>query len=130
MRILKMLLNQRQRIAELEAENAKLISDIAILRDGYNGLSRDLKSRTFRVFRLLEKLEKVKAERDAAMADIQRRCDTCALCSRNNGTGEMCPHSFDCNQVDGDHWEWRGAKDTNVPNKTATDINVGDKEEE
>lgn len=69
------------------------------------------------------------AERDAAMADIQRCCATCALCSRNNGTGEMCPYSFDCNQVDGDHWEWRGAKDTNVPSKDLPDTNVGNKEE-
>ena len=64
-----------------------------------------------------QELAEVKAERDAAMADIQRCCATCALCSKNNGTGEMCPFSFDCNQVDGDHWEWRGAKDTNVPGK-------------
>lgn len=67
--------------------------------------------------KLHAKMAAMKAERDAAMADIQRCCATCALCSRNNGTGEMCPWSFDCNQVDGDHWEWRGAKDTNVPSK-------------
>lgn len=47
-------------------------------------------------------------ERDAAIADIERCCATCALCSKNNGTGEMCPYYDDCNQVDGDHWEWRG----------------------
>lgn len=66
---------------------------------------------------MARELKKVKAERDAAMADVQRCCATCALCSQNNDTGEMCPWSFDCNQVDGDHWEWRGAKDTNVPTK-------------
>lgn len=64
-----------------------------------------------------EQVATMKQERDAAMADIQRCCATCALCSKNNGTGEMCPWSFDCNQVDGDHWEWRGAEDTNVPSK-------------
>lgn len=78
---------------------------------------------------MVKELATVKAERDAAMADIQRCCETCALCSRNNGTGEMCPWLFDCNQVDGDHWEWRGAKDTNVPRKSATDTNVGREEE-
>lgn len=75
------------------------------------------------------KLDTMKAVRNAAIADIQRCCATCAFCSRNNGTGEMCPYSFDCNQVDGDHWEWRGAKDINVPGKSATDTNVGDKED-
>lgn len=59
----------------------------------------------------------LKEERDAAMADIQRCCATCAFCSQNNGTGEMCPYSFDCNQEDGDHWEWRGGKEANVPSK-------------
>lgn len=62
-------------------------------------------------------LAKVEAALDAAMADITRCCATCALCSQNNGTGEMCPWYDDCNQVDGDHWEWRGAKDNNVPGK-------------
>ena len=66
---------------------------------------------------LSDKLMQVMEERDAAMADVARCCATCALCSQNNGTGEMCPWSDDCNQVDGDHWEWRGAKDTNVPTK-------------
>lgn len=64
-----------------------------------------------------DQVTKLAAERDAAVADIQRCCETCALCSWNNGTGEMCPWLDDCNQVDGDHWEWRGAKGINVPTK-------------
>lgn len=62
-------------------------------------------------------LEKAKAERDAAFSDIQRCCATCALSSVNSEMGVLCPWFDDCNQVDGDHWEWRGAKDTNVPSK-------------
>lgn len=63
------------------------------------------------------KLAAASAERDAAIADIQRCCNTCALCSVNNGTGQLCPWMDDCNQVDGDHWEWRGVTDTNVGGK-------------
>lgn len=54
-------------------------------------------------------LEVVKNERDAAFADIQRCCKTCALCSENSEMGVLCPWLDDCNQEDGDHWEWRGA---------------------
>ena len=70
-----------------------------------------------RIEQMAETIAFAQAERDAAVADIQRCCETCALCSRNNGTGELCPWLDDCNQVDGDHWEWRGAKGTNVPSK-------------
>lgn len=61
------------------------------------------------------KLSAMKVERDAAMADIEVCCRTCALSMRNNGTGKLCQYSNCCN--DHNFWEWRGAKDTNVPNK-------------
>ena len=41
--------------------------------------------------------------------------EPCVSCFRSNGRE--------------DKWEWRGAKDTNVPSKSATDINVGSKED-
>ncbi len=54
------------------------------------------------------RLEWMKKERDAAIADIEKVCATCALCSKNNGTGERCEYYLDCNLVEGDHWVWRG----------------------
>lgn len=85
--------------------------------DQVRGLCNAAANRIEQMAETIAYARQIKAERDAAMADIQRCCATCALCSRNNGTGEMCPWYDDCNQVDGDHWEWRGAKDINVPGK-------------
>lgn len=102
--------SDRQELAALKQELAALKQELIDERH------RNDRLQDFEVDEAQE-LAKVKAERDAAMADIQRCCATCALCSKNNGTGVMCPWSFDCNQVDGDHWVWRGFKDTNVPSK-------------
>ena len=75
------------------------------------------------------KLETMKAQRNAAMADIELCCSTCAFSMVNNGTGERCKFCDDCDETF-NFWKWRGAKDTNVPSKTATDTNVGTKEED
>lgn len=81
-------------------------------------LSVDLK-------KLHAKLAAMKAERDAMLADLKRE-HKCSSCKHNDNTEhpecmitecEFCEncHCYAC--VDGDQWEWRGAKDTNVPTK-------------
>ena len=56
----------------------------------------------------------LQAKLDTARKDIYKCCETCAFSSMHNGTGELCPWIDDCDVVKVDHWEWRGAKDTNV----------------
>ena len=66
--------------------------------------------------KLHAKLAAMKAERNAAMADIEVCCQTCAFSTFNNRTGELCKYRCYCDD-EYSHWEWRGAKDTNVPTK-------------
>ena len=75
--------------------------------------------------KLHAKLAAMKAERDAMLADLKRE-HKCSSCKHNDDTEhpecmitecEFCEncHCYAC--VDGDQWEWRGDKDTNVPSK-------------
>lgn len=75
-----------------------------------------------------QELAAVKAERDA-LAVIVRNISACTHCKHlsNLTTQEPCKH---CHEKDNyPYWEFCGAKDTNVPSKSATDTNVGSKEE-
>ena len=63
-----------------------------------------------------QELAKVKAELDATKKDILKCCKTCAKSMMNNGTGLVCRFVRECSE-EYEHWEWRGAKDTNVPSK-------------
>lgn len=63
-----------------------------------------------------QELARVKAELDATKKDILKCCKTCAKSMMNNGTGLVCRFARECSE-EYEHWEWRGAKDTNVPSK-------------
>lgn len=67
--------------------------------------------------KLHEKLKAMKAERDALMADLKED-GGCASCKHTDLPVWERP-CFDCTGTSGknDNWEWRGAKDINVPNK-------------
>lgn len=78
---------------------------------GYYRRCLDLDRAAANAIRALQAaLARAEAERDAAMKDVQRCCETCANAKMNSGTGKLCEWFDDCNQVDGDHWEWRGAQ--------------------
>lgn len=66
---------------------------------------------------LREQLERVTAERDAAVADCFGRCDTCIFehdCAKhdNNDTSAGVTWHYDCEE-----WEWRGIVAENATNK-------------
>lgn len=63
-----------------------------------------------------KELARVKAELDAAKKDIEKCCKTCAKSKMNNSTGLICRFAGKCSD-EFEYWEWRGAKDTNVPSK-------------
>lgn len=65
---------------------------------------------------MTRELARVKAELDATKKDILKCCKTCAKSMVNNGTGLVCRFARECSE-EYEHWEWRGAKDTNVPTK-------------
>lgn len=63
--------------------------------------------------RLTAELEKVKAERDASLADLNE-VRPCVLCAYR-------PSPRKCRTCLGEGWVWRGAKDNNVPTKKEND---------
>ena len=72
-----------------------------------------------------EELDKIKAERDAALCEL-RDLSACYTCKHEKKEAEEEPCCSCCNCVYGttllrqgeqNNWEWRGAKDTNVPIK-------------
>ena len=63
--------------------------------------------------RLTAELEKVKAERDAALADLNE-VRPCLLCAYRHSPRK-------CRTCMGEGWVWRGAKDNNVPTKKEND---------
>ena len=63
--------------------------------------------------RLKVELEMVKAELDAALADLNE-VRPCTLCAYRRTT-KMCRTCM------GEAWKWRGVKGNNVPGKSATD---------
>lgn len=75
-----------------------------------------------------QELEKIKAERDA-LAAIVRNISGCTHCKyvSLNTSKEPCVWCHE--KYNYPYWEWIGAKDNNVHGKTATDTNVGSKEE-
>lgn len=79
--------------------------------------------------KLHEKLKARKAELNALFKTIREHCG-CDLCKYEAMDHDEEPCFF-CRGTggDSDNWEWRGAEDTNVLTKSATDINVGSKEE-
>lgn len=60
---------------------------------------------------LQEQLAASQRRERAAVEDIPRCCATCAYAKANSGSQELCPWFDDCNQVDGDHWQWRGPQE-------------------
>ena len=57
------------------------------------------------LYRAAEAIKKLTAERDAAVADIPKSCETCGRSSMHNGTGKLCPlFGADCD------WMWRGSQ--------------------
>ena len=65
-----------------------------------------------------EELDRVKAERDAAVKDILAR-DHCDVCKHNHGESDQCEaNEYDCNGCkapcmcascrDESNWQWRG----------------------
>ena len=65
-----------------------------------------------------EELDRVKAERDAAVKDILAR-DHCDVCKHNHGDSDQCEaNEYDCNGCkapcmcascrDESNWQWRG----------------------
>ena len=54
---------------------------------------------------LIERLQK---QLEAAKLEIPRDCVTCANARANSLLAKLCPYFDDCNQIEGDHWEWRG----------------------
>ena len=75
-------------------------------------------------------LEEVKQERDALLVFIRDHfeCDAC----KHEALPADDEHCAMCRGSGGPHWNWerQGAKDNNVHSKSATDTNVGSKEEE
>ena len=71
----------------------------------------------------------LKEERDELLKTL-RFHGGCDFCKHERLDWDEAP-CLNCRGTGGtfDKWEWRGAKDTNVPSKSATDINVGSKEE-
>ena len=119
----------------LKVDNLNLTAMVEQLENSYGQL-QEINDRTFRSNQAMgedlkvikAELEQVKQERVELLTSIRDHCgcDACkheALeaddypCAQCRGAG-----GTDCN------WEWRGAKDTNVPGKIATDTNVGNKE--
>lgn len=81
----------------LSEENKKLNVDLDRVRQSEGKLYREL--------------EKVKAERDAAVNDCSGRCDTCAFekdCAKHDANDADIMHWYygDC-----EDWEWRGVKE-------------------
>ena len=76
--------------------------------------------------KLHAKLAAMKEERDAAIREL-RHLSACATCARNGVECHMDVPVAESDICCGSY-EWRGAKDTNVPSKYVPDINVGHKE--
>ena len=108
--------------------------EVESLKNSYQQL-QEINDRTFKSnqdmgqdLKLIKaELEKVKAERDAAVADIEdaRPCFACKHFRRNNGNcggGMRCVTAMilcenEGKEYNGPEWEWRGAKDNNVPTR-------------
>ena len=58
------------------------------------------------VFAYIQQLER---ERDAAVKDIYRACDTCKHSMSNNKTGVPCTFRLDCHMRGA--WQWRGVQE-------------------
>lgn len=70
-----------------------------------------IESQSAEIAELKAQLAASQRETRAAVADIPRCCATCAYAKANSGSQELCPWFDDCNQVDGDHWQWRGPQE-------------------
>lgn len=98
-------------LAALQAENERLKSENVMHKsaadDYYNTSEEYRRERND----LLEELEKVKAERDAAVECIPHECKTCVY---HTVFFNGCTPDHDCTNPDGgcsnnyDRWEWRG----------------------
>lgn len=76
----------------------------------------------------VQNMNELKAERDA-LAAIVRNISGCTHCKHISLHTSKEPCKW-CHEKDNyPYWEWIGAKDNNVPGKTATDTNVGSKVE-
>lgn len=60
---------------------------------------------------LLEKVEQLKAERDAVVAALRLQgCDSCLYCDRESWEEPCLFCSADANNNEYDRWQWRGVQ--------------------
>lgn len=95
------LLDAAEALEKLQAENESLKNK---LHDSYQGHLLDVV-----IPRMEAELEKVKAERDAAVNDLQR-IKSCKVCKHCEPLKTLIPEI--CRKCShGNQWEWRGQKE-------------------